>query len=74
MGETVIKYYTIHCPKCIVLEKLMNEKNIVFDVIDNEDEVKKIGAENNTNFAPFAFINGVFYDTKQLQQWIKEQE
>ena len=46
--------------------------DIVFDIIDNEEEVKAIGAANNTNFAPFAFIDGNFYDTKQLQQWIKE--
>ena len=73
MGEHVIKYYTIHCPKCNVLETLMKEKNIVFDIIDNEEEVEAIGLANNTNFAPFAFINGEFYDTKKLQNWIKEQ-
>lgn len=73
MGETVIKFYTIHCPKCKVLQTLMTEKNIIFDVIDNKNEVMSIAEKNNITSAPFAFIDGVCYDTKKLQEWIKEQ-
>lgn len=73
MGENVITFYTIHCPKCKILQGLMETKNITFSIVDNEDEVKQVAEKNGTNFAPFAFIDGEFYDTKQLQNWIKEQ-
>ena len=73
MGETVIKYYTIHCPMCKGLQTLMNQKNIKFDVIDDKAVVMSVAQENNIKSAPFALINGVCYDAKTLQKWIKEQ-
>lgn len=72
MGK-VIKYYTIHCPKCRVLQMLMDKKNINFEVIDDKDVVMSVAEENNIKSAPFAFIDDECYDTKQLQEWIKEQ-
>ena len=71
--EKVIEYYTIHCPKCKVLQMLMDKKNIDFEVIDDKDVVMSVAEENNIKSAPFAIIDGVCYDTKQLQEWIKEQ-
>lgn len=73
MGKRVIKYYTIHCPKCKVLQILMDKKNIEFEVIDDKDVVTSVAEENNVKSAPFALIDGVCYDTKKLQEWIKEQ-
>lgn len=70
--ESVI-YYTIHCPKCNVLQTLMTQKNITFTVVDDKDTVLSIAEEYNIRSAPFAVINGECYDTKKLQEWIKEQ-
>ena len=72
MGK-VIEFYTIHCPKCNVLQTLMTNKNIAFNVIDDRNVVMSVANSHNTNDAPFAVIDGQFYDTKQLQEWIKEQ-
>lgn len=72
MGK-VIDFYTIHCPKCNTLQFVMKNKNIAFNVIDDKDTVLSMGEKYNTNSAPFAIIDGVFYDAKQLQEWIKEQ-
>ena len=72
MGK-VIDFYTIHCPKCNTLQKIMQNKNITFNVVDDRDTVMSMGDKYNTNDAPFAIIDGVFYNTKQLQEWIKEQ-
>ncbi len=71
--ENKVVFYTIHCPKCKILQMLMDKKNINFEVIDNKDTVMLVAAEHNIQSAPFALINGVCYDTKQLQEWIKEQ-
>ena len=72
MGK-VIKYYTIHCPKCKVLQMLMKNKGIEFEVIEDKDVVMSVAKENNIESAPFAFIDDACYDAKQLQEWIKEQ-
>lgn len=72
MGK-VITFYTIHCPKCKVLQMLMDKKNINFEVIDDKDVVMSMAEKNNIKSAPFAFIDGECYNTKQLQEWIKEQ-
>jgi hypothetical protein len=51
----------------------MKKKNIEFDVIDDKDTVMSVADENNIKSAPFALIDGVYYDVKKLQEWIKEQ-
>ena len=70
--ESVI-FFTLHCPKCNVLQTLMTQKNIVFTVVDDRDTVLSEGEKYNVHSAPFALINGECYDTKKLQAWIKEQ-
>lgn len=72
MNETIV-FYTIHCPKCKVLQTIMNKKNIRFDIVDDKNVVIEIGTLHNIDSAPFAKINGEFYDTKKLQKWIEEQ-
>ena len=74
MGENVIKYYTIHCPKCKILQGLMEKKGISFDVIDDNDTVMEVAEQYGVKSAPFALVNGECYNTKKLQEWIKEQE
>ena len=72
MGK-VIEYYTIHCPKCKTLQMLMDKKKIAFNVIDDKDTVMSVADTYGIKEAPFAIIDGQFYGTKQLQEWIKEQ-
>lgn len=71
MGKIV--FYTIHCPKCKILQQLLSDKHLDFEIVDNKDEVLKVADENHIQSAPFAIIDGKCYDTKELQEWIKEQ-
>ena len=68
-----ITLYTIHCPKCKMLQKLMEIKKVNFDVVDDMKTVTSVAMEYDIKSAPFAIINGELYDAKKLQQWIKEQ-
>ena len=68
----MIKFYSSHCPKCIVLENLMKKKGIEYEYIDNENIYMKIAEENGFMSMPFAEINGKFYTTKELQNYIME--
>ena len=66
----MIKFYTYHCPKCKVLKKLMDDKKIEYEEIDDEDIYLEIADKNNIISMPFAEINGRVVNTKELQNFI----
>lgn len=70
----MIKLYSSHCPKCIVLEKLMANKGIKFEVIDDENIYLSIAELNNIMSMPFAEIDGKIYNSKELQKYITSME
>ena len=35
--------YTTGCPKCRILEKKLNEKNVKFEICDDTEKMKEIG-------------------------------
>lgn len=65
-------FYTLHCPKCEVIKRLLKEKGIDFEEIDDNTIIEAIAKKNNTDSIPFAIIDNEFYNTKQLQAWVKE--
>ena len=54
----MITLYTIHCPKCNVLEKKMIQKGIEFTLVDDEDKVLQYGREHNIRSAPILDVDG----------------
>lgn len=68
----MIKFYSSHCPKCIVLENQMKNKKIDFEIIEDENVYMPIAQENNIMSMPFAEIDGQIYNTMQLQKYIME--
>ena len=68
----MIKFYSSHCTKCIVLKRLMDEKNINYQEIDDESIYMKVARENRIMSMPFAEINGKMVGTKELQKYIME--
>lgn len=66
----MIKFYTSHCPKCKVLKKLMDDKNIEYEEIDDENIYLEIAEKNNIISMPFAEINERVVNTKELQNYI----
>lgn len=50
--ENNIILYTTHCPKCKILEKKLNEKNIQFQTEDNIEIVTKIANLVQMSTAP----------------------
>lgn len=70
--EHVVTYYTIHCPMCKSIQKMMDSKKIDYHVIDNRSEVIKKADEFNIADAPFAVIDGKCYEKEDLKIWIKE--
>lgn len=68
----MIKFYSSHCPKCIVLENLMKQKGIEYECITDSDIYMKIAEENNITSMPFAKMDGKILNTKELQNYIME--
>jgi len=66
-----IVLYSTHCPRCNAIESILKEKKIEFILEDNKEKVESIAEEKNYDFAPFAIIDGVWYNTKILQEWVK---
>ena len=50
----MIKLYTNHCRKCEILTAKLKEKNVVFDIEDNEDVLLSLGFD----FMPVLEVNG----------------
>lgn len=58
--------YTTHCPKCVVLEKKLTQKNIEFDVVTDKKEIMKKGYLT----APLLEVNGKIMDFKEAVDWV----
>ena len=71
MGK-VIEFFTIHCPMCKSIQRMMDMKKIPYQIIDDKDKVMNKADELKINSAPFAIINGEVYTNEKLKTWIKE--
>ena len=61
-----IKLYSTHCPKCIVLQKKLDDKNIEYDLITDINEIKETGYLS----APILQIDEKFYGFGEAVQYI----
>jgi len=68
-NKTVV-LYTIHCPKCNVLEKKLNAAGIKFEINENIEEMYQRGYMT----APMLDVNGTSYDFTQAIKWLKTME
>ena len=57
--------YTTHCPKCMILEKKLNMKNIAFDVNENANEMIAKGFMS----APILEVDGKIMDFTEAVKW-----
>lgn len=64
-----IVVYTIHCPQCNVLEKKLQQAGLVYSVIDDKDELLKMGIER---FPMMQVDSGPLMNLKEANKWIKE--
>ena len=63
-----VKLYSTHSPKCIILEKKLNQKNISFEEINDIDVMTAKGFMQ----APMLEVDGEVMDFKQANDWINE--
>lgn len=64
----MVTLYSTNCPKCKVLEKKLEEKNIKFEICNNVD----IMLEKGMMQAPYLEINNNLLDFSKAIKWINE--
>ena len=67
----MIILYTIECPKCIILEKKLKQKQIKFLKISDEDAIRAKGY-GDWSF-PILEVNGIAMSYKKAIQWVNNQ-
>ena len=65
MNDTIILYST-GCPKCQVLKRKLDEKNIVYTVCDSVDEMLGLGISQ----VPVLKINDTLLDFSGAVSWL----
>jgi len=70
MDEYVVKLYEHGCPRCNVLKRKLDQKNIKYEDITDVELMKSKGFEE----APKLEVNGVVYNFKEATKWIEEQQ
>lgn len=66
----MITLYTTNCPRCSVLEKKLEMKNITFEKNENVDEMLKLGFTS----APMLKVDEKIMDFTDALRWVGEQE
>lgn len=64
----MITLYTTHCPKCVVLEKKLNSKNIDFKICDDIDYMLSL----NIQQAPYLEVDNKLMDFSEAIKWVNE--
>lgn len=65
-----VTLYSTGCPKCVILEKKMNQKNIKYDTVSDVDLMQEKGFMT----LPMVEIDGEIYDFKAAIDFINNLE
>lgn len=63
-----IKLYSTNCPKCNVLEKKLQSKNIDFEICNDVDLMLSKGIQQ----APYLEVNNELMDFTKAVKWVNE--
>lgn len=67
----MIKLYSTHCPKCVVVETKLNQLQIPFELITDTDIVIETGNAHGIDSAPILEVDGNFYNFSQAINYLK---
>lgn len=63
--------YTIDCPKCLILEKKLRQKNVEFLKVSDKDTIIAKGFGDSS--FPILEVEGVIMNYKTAIQWVNNQ-
>ena len=65
--ENEIIFYTIHCPNCNTLKRMLDAKNIQYTTNTNVEEMRALGMQS----APALKVNGQLMNFREARNWLK---
>lgn len=65
----MITLYTTHCPKCNVIAKKLEQKNIPFEYNEDMEEIIALGYRT----VPILKVDDQYLNFTEANNWIKEQ-
>jgi glutaredoxin len=65
----LITLYSTHCPRCEVLETKLNQKGIEFKIVENIEEMEKLGIQS----VPMLKIDDNIMNFTEAIAWINNQ-
>lgn len=68
----MIDYYSTHCGTCETFSWLMQARDIQYHIIHTEREVMEAAEKYGAETFPFAVIDGEYYNTTKLLNYILE--
>lgn len=63
-------FYTTGCPKCKILKKKLDEKNISYAINDSVDKMLELGITQ----VPVLSIDGQLKNFKESVEWVNNQK
>lgn len=67
MNNEII-FYTIHCPSCKTLQRLLDSKHIEYRTVTDQNEMLKLGMKS----APGLMVNGKLMGFNEARKWVME--
>ena len=67
----MLKFYTIDCPACFVLQKKMDAKNLSYEIINDETIFNSKGIDR---FPMLEIEGGPLMDFSTARKWVDSQE
>jgi predicted DCC family thiol-disulfide oxidoreductase YuxK len=69
MQKNIVLYST-HCPLCKGLEKALNNKNIIYSICTDIEQMKELGIKS----VPVLSVDGELMRNKDALKWVASQE
>ena len=69
-GEKMIKLYSTHCPKCIMLENKLKQKKVKYEVETSEDKIRETGFSS----VPLLEADGKIMEFTEAIAWVNKQK
>ena len=66
----MITVYSLDCPKCLALKKRLADKGIDFTLIENRDEVVKVGSTFGVTDVPVMVVDDKVYNFLEAVDYI----
>lgn len=70
----MITLYTLHCPKCSVLQKKLEAANVDFSIVEDENAVIAKGEANGIMSLPILEVDEEVMDFTRAVKWLAEKE